>query len=78
MKIATVAALLRNDGYFIFDFCHSLSKNVYLCSTYSPNRYRTTTLDTMGWSINCLVGQGITMRVPALQRQWDVVVLDSV
>ena len=78
MKIATVNALLRNDGYFIFDFCHSLSKNVYLCSTYSPNRYRTTTLDTMGWSINCLVRQGITMRVPALQRQWDVVVLDSV
>lgn len=44
MKIATVAMLLRNDGYFIFDFWFGLSKNIYLCSTYSPNRYRTTTL----------------------------------
>lgn len=51
---------------------------MYLCSTYLPNRYQTTTLDSMGWFINCLIGQGITMRVPALLRQWDVVVLDSV
>ena len=78
MKIATVAMLLRNDGYFILDFWFGLSKNIYLCSTYSPNRYRTTTLDTMGLFINCLVRQGIAMRVPALLRQWDVVVLDSV
>ena len=48
MKIATVAMLLRNDGYFIFDFWFGLSKNIYLYSTYSPNRYRTTTLDTLG------------------------------
>ena len=44
MEIATVAMLLRNDGYLFFDFWHSLLKNVYLCNTYSPNRYRTTTL----------------------------------
>ena len=67
-----------NDGYLFSLFGIVCRKNLYLCDTYSPNRYRTTTLDTMGWSINCLVGQGITMRVPALQRQWDVVVLDSV
>ena len=78
MKIATSLAALAMTDILFFDFWQSLSKNVYLCNTYSPNRYRTTTLDTMGWSINCLVGQGITMRVPALQRQWDVVVLDSV
>ena len=41
----------------------------YLCCTYSPNRYRTTTLDTMGWFINCLIRQGITTCVPALLRQ---------
>lgn len=61
----------------IYFFC-SIRLFYYLCGTYSPNRYRTTTLDTMGLFINCLIGQGITMRVPALRRQWDVVVLDSV
>ena len=78
LKIATSLAALAMTDILFFDFWCSLPKNIYLCDTYSPNRYRTTTLDTMGWSINCLVGQGITMRVPALQRQWDVVVLDSV
>ena len=53
-------------------------KVYYFCDTYSPNRYRTTTLDKMGWFINCLVMQCIAMRVPALRRQWDVVVPDSV
>ena len=78
MEIATsLAALAMTDIYFsIFDIVYRKMSIFVVHIRLIAIELRH--LIHWAWFINCLIGQGITMRVPALRRQWDVVVLDSV